>query len=149
MKLLIDSSVFIAFLNDADIFHEASVVFLQRLSEDKNIAVVLPILVFLEVANVLNRKIGAFDEERLLQSFNKYEKIDLHFDSSKDLLSLFKLVNMKTSDAIIFATAKLTVATLITWDEKFQKEAKKFVKIQTPKTFLSKTAHKNKNLLIL
>lgn len=44
---------------------------------------------------------------------------------------------MKASDAIIFATAKLKNATLVTWDEKLIKEAKKIVRIHTPKTFLN------------
>lgn len=135
MRLLIDSSVFIAFFNDTDTFHEESIIFFQKLLESKSVVIMLPILVFLEVVNVLYKKMGRFNEERLLQAFSKYEKIDLCFDSSKELLSLFKQVHMKASDAIIFATAKLADAIVITWDEKFQKQAKKFVNIQSPKTF--------------
>lgn len=139
MKLLIDSSVFIAFFNDADVFHKESVVFFEKLLGDKNAIVVLPILVFLEVANVLQKKIGAFNEEKLLEAFNKYEKIDLRFESSREYLLLFNHFNLKTSDAIIAACAKLSQATLITWDEKFKKQAEKFVDLQTLTKFLSKT----------
>ena len=138
MKLLIDSSVFIAFFNDADVFHKESVVFFEKLLEDKNIIIVLPILVFLEAANVLQKKISSFNEEKLLEAFSKYEKVDLSFDSSREYLLLFNQLHLKTSDAIIAACAKLTNAALVTWDEKLVKEAKKFVDIQTPKTFLNK-----------
>lgn len=138
MKLLIDSSVFIAFFNDADFFHKESVAFFEKLLENKNVSIVLPILVFLEVANTLKKKIGAFNEEKLLEAFNKYEKVDLNFDSAVNFLLLFKKVNLKTSDAIIAACAKLTNATLVTWDEKLVKEAKILVNAQTPTKLLRK-----------
>lgn len=141
MKLLIDSSVFIAFFNDADVFHKESVVFFEELLEDKNAINVLPILVFLEMANVLQQKIDAFNEEKLLEAFNKYEKVDLSFDSSRKYLLLFNKFHLKTSDAIITACAKMENATLVTWDEKLVKEAKKFANAQTPKTFLNKTSY--------
>lgn len=139
MKLLIDSSVFIAFFNDADVFHKETVVFFEKFLEDKNAIIVLPILVFLEMVNVLQKKIGAFNEEKLLEAFNRYEKTDLSFGSSREYLLLFKHFNLKTSDAIITACAKLTNATLVTWDEKLIKEAKKLVNAQTPRRFLTTT----------
>lgn len=138
MKLLVDSSVFIAFFNDADIFHKESVVFFEKLLENKNVIIVLPILVFLEAANVLSKKAGTFDEEKFLQTFSKYEKVDLSFDSSREYLLLLNHFNLKTSDAIIATCAKLTDATLITWDEKLVKEAKKLANAQTPTALLNK-----------
>ena len=138
MKLLIDSSVFIAFFSDTDVFHKSSLTFFQKLSKDENIIIVLPVLVFLEVVNVLCKKMVKFEEERLLRAFNDYEKVDLLFDSAVAFFSLFKQVNLKTSDAIILACAKIAGATLVTWDEKFRKQAKKFVPAQTPKGFLLK-----------
>lgn len=136
MKLLIDSSVFISFFNDADVFHKDSVVFFEKLLEDKNVINVLPILVLLEMVNVLQQKIGVFNEKKLLEAFNKYEKVDLSFESCRGYLLLFNRLHLKTSDAIITACAKLTNAILITWDEKLVKEAKKLANAQTPATFL-------------
>lgn len=140
MKVLIDSSVYIAFFKDTDVFHKESVTFIEKLSEDKDVLIVLPILVFLEITNVLYKSRGSVGEEKLLNSFNKYEKIDLNFKSAADFLLLFKKINLKTSDAIIASIAKMENATLVTWDEKLVKEAKKIVNAQTPKTFLSKIA---------
>lgn len=139
MKLLIDSSVYIAFFKDSDFFHKESVALIEKLSEDKKVSIVLPILVFLEILNVLYKKLGAFDEKKLLNSFNKYEKVDLDFESAVDFMLLFKKVNLRTSDAIIAACAKMEDATLVTWDEELVKEAKKLVSTQTPKTLLNKT----------
>lgn len=132
MKLLIDSSVFIAFFNDADVFHKESVVFFEKLLKNKNAINVLPILVFLEMANVLRKKIGAFNKEKLLEAFNNYEKVDLNFESAADFILLFKKINLRTSDAIIASCAKMEDSILITWDKKLIKEAKKFTNVQTP-----------------
>ena len=136
MKLLIDSSVFVAFFNDTDIFHKQSLGFFEKLLKRKSVDIVLPILVFLEIINVLHKKTSKFDEKRLLQAFNDYEKIDLGFDSAKEIIAIFKKVKLKTSDAIILASAVLYDTTLITWDERFKKEAEKFVVVQNPTTFL-------------
>ena len=138
MKLLIDSSVFIAFFNDADVFHKESVIFFEKLLEDKNAINVLPILVFLETANVLRKKIDAFNEIKLLDAFNEYEKVDLSFDSSRKYLLLFNQLHLRTSDAIIAACAKMEDAILVTWDEKLAKEAKKITNAQAPLTLFKK-----------
>lgn len=138
MKLLIDSSVYIAFFKNSDVFHKESVTFIEKLSEDKSVSIVLPILVFLEIANVLYKKLNSFDEKKLLNSFNKYEKLDLNFESAADFMLLFKKANLRTSDAIIASCAKLANATLITWDEKLVKEARKLASVQTPTIFFNK-----------
>ena len=146
MKLLIDSSVYIAFFRDNDVFHKESVAFIEKLSEDKNVSIVLPILVPLEIANVLYKKLSVFDEKKLLNSFNKYEKVGLDFESAADFMLLFKKINLRTSDAIIAACAKMENAAFVTWDEKLLKEAKKLTKVQTPKTFLNKALLKRNPL---
>ena len=139
MKLLIDSSVYIAFLKNSDVFHKESVTFIEKLSEDKNVSIVLPILVFLEIVNVLYKKLSSFDEKKLLSSYSKYEKVDLNFESTTNFMLLFKKVHLKTSDAIITACAKMKDAILVTWDERLIKEAKKIVNTQTPTTLFNKT----------
>lgn len=136
MKILIDSSVFVAFFNRNDIFHNDTVNFINALIEQKEVTIVLPVLVFLEVTNVLAKKATKFNSEALFYIFDTYEKHDLTLETAKSLIPIFKQVRLKTSDAILFATAKLADAIVITWDEKFQKQAKIFVEVQTPKTFL-------------
>jgi len=138
MKTLFDSSVLIAFFNRDDIFHKDTVNFINELIEHKEVIVILPVIVFLEVTNVLSKKATKFNAEALFDIFDTYEKLDLNFETAKSLIPIFKQVHLKTSDAIIFASAKLEDATIITWDEQFQKEAKRLVDIQTPKTFLNK-----------
>lgn len=139
MKLLIDSSVYIAFFKDNDVFHKESVAFIKKLSEDKNMSIILPILVFLEIANVLHKKLNSFDEKKLLKSFSKYEKVSLNFESTADFMLLFKKVSLKTSDAIIASLARMENATLVTWDKKLAEEARKLVNVQTPITLISKS----------
>lgn len=136
MKLLIDSAVFIAHFNDKDIFHKNTVKLLESLLKIEELVIVVPVLVFLEVVNVLNKTIGKFDELKLFDIFKYYEVSDLDFEFAKMLIPFFKQLNLKTSDAIIVATAKLTDATIITWDEKLKKEAGKFIKTLTPTEFL-------------
>lgn len=140
MKLLLDSSVYIAFFKDNDVFHKESVTFIEKLSKDKSVSIVLPVLVFLEIANVLYKNRTFFDEKKLLKSFNKYEKVNLNFESAKDFMSLFKKIDLRTADAIIAASAKMEDATLVTWDEKLVKKAKKLANVQTPTAFLNKTS---------
>jgi len=139
MKILLDSSVFISFLNDADILHNKTTALFRTLLQDKEVIVITPVLVFLEVAHILHKQINDFDEASVLTIFEKYEKIDLTFSLALEIIPFLKKINLKTSDAIFIAVAKLTKATLITWDKKLEKEAKKFIDVQTPKTFLTTT----------
>ena len=136
MRILFDSSVFVAFFNKNDIFHKDTVNFIHALIDKEEIVVILPVLVFLEVTNTLSKKAIKFSSEALFDIFDKYENLDLNYDTAKYLISIFKKVTLKTSDAIILGTAMINDAMLITWDEKFLKEARRFVEIQTPKTFL-------------
>jgi predicted nucleic acid-binding protein len=138
MKILFDSSVLIAFFNRDDIFHKDTINFINGLIERKEIIVVLPIIVFLEVTNVLSKKATKFNAEALFDIFDTYEKLDLNFETAKSLIPIFKQVHLKTSDAIILGTAIFNDAMLITWDEQLKKQAKKFVDTQTPKEFLVK-----------
>lgn len=139
MKILLDSSVFISFLNDADVLHDNTTALFRTLLQDKELVVITPVLVFLEVAHILHKQLNDFDEASVLTIFERYEKIDLDFPLALKIIPFLKKINLKTSDSILITVAKLTKATLITWDKKLEKEAKKFVDTQTPKTFLGKT----------
>lgn len=137
MNLILDSSVFISYLNKDDIFFDVTNQLVQHLLNKPKFIIVIPVIVFLEVANVLARKNRDFIEDYVLSVFQKYQVVDIDINFARSLLPLFKQINLKTSDAIILGTTILNNATLITWDEKFQKEAKTFVDVQTPKTFIT------------
>lgn len=131
---IIDSSVYISYLNPQDALHLETKKFINSVtSPDVNFAV--PIIVFLEVGNVLQKILPKFINEDLIKFFEEHTIINLDLELAEQLLVIFKNFNLKTSDAIIAALAKMENATLITWDEKLIKEAKKFVRIHTPKNF--------------
>lgn len=139
MRILVDSSVFIAFFNQSDIFHDTTVELFEKLSEDKDKINVVPVIVLFEVMNVLHKRAGEFDERKVFQLLTSYETIDLTFDMAQSFLSFFKEVDLRTSDAIVAAVAKLTGSTLITWDERLIKAAKNLISVQTPEVFLTYT----------
>lgn len=136
MRILVDSSVFIAFFNQSDIFHAATVSLFEKLSEDKDKTNVMPIIVLFEVINVLHKRIKDFDERKMFQLLSSYETIDLTFDTAQSFLDFFKEVELKTSDAVVAAVAKLTDSTLITWDERLKKATENLISVQTPEEFL-------------
>lgn len=137
MRILVDSSVFIAFFNQSDTFHKKSVELFEKLSEAKDTTNVIPVIVLFEVINVLHKRVGEFDESRIFQLLTSYETIDLTFDIAKSFLAFFKEVDLKTSDAIVVAVAKFTNSTLITWDERLIRAAKDLINVQNPEVFLN------------
>lgn len=138
MRILVDSSVLVSFFNDLDYHHSDAVNFVNTILKQEKLVIIMPVIVFLEVTHVLYRHLGSFDESTIFYLFEKYEKIDLNFTLASGILPFLKKINLKTSDAIISAIAKMTGTTLITWDKKLQKEAQKLVEVLTPKEFLRK-----------
>lgn len=138
MKIVLDSSVLVSFLNKDDIFYVDTSKFIKQLLRNKEIIIIMPIIIFLEVANVLGRKKRDFKEDYIFSIFQRYEILDINLNFARNLLPLFRQIYLKTSDAIILGTAIMNKATLVTWDERFRKEAKKFADVQTPTTLLSK-----------
>lgn len=100
---------------------------------------IVPIIVFLEVGNVLQKILPKFRNEDLIRFFEDHAIVNLDLQQAYELLGIFKNFNLKTSDAVILGSAILNNAILITWDEKLVKEAKKLVNVQTPTAFLKKT----------
>ena len=138
MKVLIDSSVFISYLNRADNSHKKTVPFVKKLSEDKKQELILPTLVILEVAHIMQKQFPNFQETKINKVFRSSTIIEITYLLTQNILSIMKSLNLKTSDAIIASIAKLTNSVLITWDKKLQKEAKKLVETLTPKEFMRK-----------
>jgi len=137
MLVLIDSSVFISFFNSQDINHRDTIKLFEKFSKDKSVGLILPVLVFLEVTYVLGKQGMKVDEDEMINIFTTAERIDLDYVLTKIILPIMKSLNLKTSDAVIVAIAKLTESKFITWDKKLQKEAAKIVKTLTPKEFFS------------
>ena len=133
---MIDSSVLVSFFNDLDHFHSESVDFVNKILKLEKLIIIMPVTVFLEVTHVLYKQIESFDESIIFYLFEKYERLDLDFALANEVLPFLKRVNLKTSDATILAIAKLTNSTLITWDGKLQKQARKLVESRTPSELL-------------
>jgi len=136
MRILVDSSVFISFFNDQDINHRDTIKLFEKFSKDKSIGLILSVLVFLEVTYVLGKQEIKVNEDEMINIFTTAERIDLDYVLTKTILPIMKSLNLKTSDAVIVAIAKLTQSKFITWDKKLQKEAGKIIKTVTPKEFL-------------
>ena len=135
MRILVDSSVFISFFNETDVFYKETIKLINKLAKDRTVELILPILVFLEVVYVLQKQLKKFDEEKIMRIFIASRSVELTYNLAKEILPIMRNINLKTSDAIIVATAKLTDAILITWDQKLKKEAAKLVKTKTPQEF--------------
>ena len=130
--LLLDSSVYISSLSKKDIFHRETKEFTSLL-KDEEIEIISPILVVLEVANILQKS-----AIRILSLFEESLVVDLNWNFGKQIIPFFKKVNLKTSDAIIVAVAKIYKAQLISWDKKLIRESKKLVQAYTPQEYLKK-----------
>lgn len=131
--LLFDSSVYISVLNPKDIFYHQTQKFTLELRKKSGVEIIIPALVLLEVANISKRSV-----EQILFLFKDSLLIDLDLSLSREIIPIFKKVNLKTSDAIITAIAKIYKAELISWDKKLLKEAKKLTKAFTPLEYLRK-----------
>lgn len=129
--IILDSSIYIASLNPNDVLNKKTKEFILKLEkEPDNIKIVVPVLIILEVANILKKP-----SQEILTIFNGGEIVELSFDLIGKLIPIFRLVKLKTSDAIITGCAKIYQAELISWDKKLIKEAKKIVKAFTPKDY--------------
>lgn len=135
---ILDSSVYISYLNPKDALHDHTKKFINFITSP-DINFLVPIIVFLEVGNVLQKTSPKFKNEDLIRFFEDHTIVNLDLELAKQLLVFFKDFRLKTSDAIIAACAKLTESTLVTWDEKLLKEAKKLANVQTPTALLNKT----------
>ena len=126
--LLLDSSIYISNLNESDQFHLKTRDFIQKLEKQlEEIEIIVPILIILEVANVLKKT-----PEEILTFFADSKIIEFNLDLVQKVIPFFKSINLKTSDAVIAGTAKIYGAELVSWDKKLIKEAKMIVKAYTP-----------------
>jgi len=125
--IILDSSIYISSLNSADVLNKKTKEFLSSLEKESNIKIVVPVIIILEVANILQKS-----PQEISAIFIGGEIVELNFDIVKKLIPIFRLIKLKTSDAVIIGCAKIFQAELISWDKKLVKEAKKLVKAYTP-----------------
>ena len=125
--IILDSSIYISSLNSTDVLNKKTKEFLSSLEKESNIKIVVPVIIILEVANILQKS-----PQEISAIFIGGEIVELNFDIVKKLIPIFRLIKLKTSDAVIIGCAKIFQAELISWDKKLVKEAKKLVKAYTP-----------------
>ena len=128
-RLVIDSSLYVAFANPLDEHFLDSQLFLENLVSKGQL--LTPRLVVIEVINVLNRlKVKEVD---LIESvFRGGELVELDERVQEVIMGILPQVKLKSLDLIIVATAKLYEAQLVSWDKKLVREANKVVKAYTP-----------------
>ncbi len=125
--IILDSSIYISSLNSTDVLNKKTKEFLSSLEKESNIKIVVPVIIILEVANILQKS-----PQEISAIFIGGDVVELNFDIVKKLIPIFRLIKLKTSDAVIIGCAKIFQAELISWDKKLVKEAKKLVKAYTP-----------------
>jgi predicted nucleic acid-binding protein len=129
--IILDSSIYIASLNPKDVLNKKTRDFALKLEKElDNIKIVVPVLIILEVANILKKS-----PQEILTIFSGGEIVEFNLDLIGKLIPIFKLVKLKTADAVIVGCAKIYQAELISWDKKLVKEAKKLVKTFTPEDY--------------
>ena len=134
IKLTIDSSVFLSALLEKDSFHNASLEFFDALKKSE-VTISEPITVLLEVANILIKN-GVRDPSRALQSLLQFHILPLDRSMLVDAQFVFQKCRLKTADATVVWCASVSESTLISWDGKLLREAKKLVRAQKPTEYI-------------
>ena len=138
-KFTLDASVLIPLISRSDTHANSSKLFFKKVF-DKNTKFIIPMISLFETFHVLKRN-GFLDEDIEMRrfedffNFDCFEFIDLDFR----FFDLFKMINffrnLKTSVAIIAATAISLSSPLITWDKKV---ALNSINAYTPTEFLDR-----------
>lgn len=116
MRIVIDSSVFVASFSPRDAHHHASGALFALLAEEEAHEVVLPSLVPLETIHILMQHGVVNDPTEILAHFAGYTVAPLDMVTLPSFLDAMRYFRLKTGDAIIAATALLNRATLVSFD---------------------------------
>ncbi|OGJ43205.1 hypothetical protein A3I58_00325 [Candidatus Peregrinibacteria bacterium RIFCSPLOWO2_02_FULL_39_10] len=137
----LDSSFLVSFFSVSESHFEASKK-LMNFADQKKIILLVPMIVLLEAFHTL-RRTGIFEnhhEYNKFQSFLNSESIK-YFDLDMSFFNMFKefpfFNELKTSDAIIAASAFINKSILISWDKKLLQNSWQGY---TPDGFLKKFA---------
>jgi len=117
MYLVIDTSVFITAWNSSEVHHRQTGSFFEQALDDDDIHLIVPELVVYEVANVLTRLGFGKKIREYLSVFeqNGMEIIPFSSELFDSFMHISTLLNLKTSDLIVCATASLSKAFLMTF----------------------------------
>ena len=130
--IILDSSVYISSLNIADKLNKTTREFLVQLTKEQDVFIIVPVLIMLEVANILKKSVKEIEA-----IFAGGKIIELNLELTEGLIPFFKSLKLKTSDAVIAGCANIHKAELVSWDKKLVKEAKTIAKAYTPREFLN------------
>lgn len=123
--LLIDSSVFMSSLLDHEENSTFSRSFMAEIVE-KNIRIVIPMLVVFEIVHILKKNSVSVDDNFLQLFFlgNSIKILDLDEQFLRNFVSNLNNTVFKTADAIIVSAADTQNIPLVTWDKQILKHYK-------------------------
>lgn len=132
MKLVIDSSVFVAAFREEEPHSREAFRILEQL-EDETISAVIPVSVILEVVAAIRRRTGDDDlarsvSEKLL-SFATISWIDINTFRMARLLELASTSGLRGMDLLIVGIAREFGLPMITLDQEMSEIARPYVEV--------------------
>jgi|GEM_PF-928035 len=138
-KITVDSSVFVSSFLETDTFHKESAYFFQEL-QSREILIVEPIIVLLEILNVLT-KTGKKDLSVVLRAFAGYHTLPVDQYMIEEAIFTFGKCHLKTSDNLVVWCASVSESTLISWDARLLREAGKLVVAKKPTEYMKEEGY--------
>lgn len=131
-KLVVDTSVFVSLFGAKDTFSENSQAFFSTLPED--IEIVLPTLVVAETLFSLAKQ--NLSTTAVYEQLMQFTLISLDGPFLEQYKQILAIASLRSSDAIIAATAKLQNARLVSWDSQHLSKANTLCETLSPTQFL-------------
>lgn len=135
-KIILDSNVWIGFLNKNDSIHKKSAILLERIFKERS-KIILPYSVLSEVYTVLVYKNKAKEAFQFMEIALNHSQIELYFLSSEDFLEFLKflkkrrnLLKQKLSlidIELLFLSRFIFCSNLFSFDKDIEKTNKKLV----------------------
>ncbi|MDP2691198.1 MAG: PIN domain-containing protein [bacterium] len=124
IDIIVDSSVWVAFFNENDYFHEEAYSLIKQLLIEEN-KIIIPEIVFVETLNTFDLEQFHKKRREIENYWVKSEKVTLYNGGDFfyfTYLPMMKNPNqLKASDFTIFAYSKYLRAGLVTFDDKLKK----------------------------
>jgi predicted nucleic acid-binding protein len=139
MNIFVDSCVFISAFYDKDSFHQESLEFIKKYSQETNCEIIINNLVILESLNVLAKKNIPADGLNILADQVFGHSVCKHVSLSEEILKTslkhLKTLSLKTSDLSLLLTAYEHADVFVSWDKKLIKKGKNILPCLTPLEF--------------
>lgn len=133
-KLTIDSSVFISALLPKDRFYDESRNFFEQIKRQE-VVIIEPITVVLEICNILVKN-DVRGVQAVLDRLLEFHILELDTRILQDAHFVFQKCQLKTADAVVVWCASVSESTLISWDARLLREAKKLTIAQRPSDYI-------------